>query len=161
MIINIQSLKNNSHIIFKNIATLGFFGYLTNAPGTVGSALSFLTVIILRPSGVMTLLLILFLFVLGVAASHSAEITLKRRDSKHIIIDEYMGYFVSIAFLEQNLFIYITGFVFFRLFDIFKPPPIKLLERSLHGGFGVMTDDLAAGIYANIALRCTILAGLL
>ncbi len=149
-------MKNNHYRLLKHIATLGFVGYLPGAPGTYGTFLALLFIYALEPSSILLLLLILSLFILGTVASHSAEISLKEKDSTHIIIDEFAGYLVSVSFLETGIASYVLAFVFFRIFDIFKPPPVNYLEEYFKGGFGIMVDDLMAGIYANIATRCSL-----
>ena len=68
------------------------------------------------------------------------------------MIDEIVGMLVTLAFLIPSFKILITGFIFFRLFDIIKPPPVRLSEK-LPGGWGIMMDDIIAGIYAHLVLR--------
>ncbi len=150
-------MKNKSHILLKNISTIWFIGYLPVAPGTYGSFVSLILVYLLRPSDLLIAILFGIFFLVGIVASHSAEITLKQKDSRHIIIDEFAGYFISIAFLEKEPVILILSFLLFRFFDIVKPPPIKKIENSLAGGFGIMFDDVLAGIYANLTMRILII----
>lgn len=64
-----------------------------------------------------------------------------------------MAFFVPLNLSDQWFYI-ILGFILFRLFDIFKPPPINRLQ-SLNGGYGVMGDDIVAGVYANLLLQLT------
>ena len=72
----------------KNIATLGFVGYLPVAPGTFGALCGLLFFLLFEPSTLLLVLILLFLIPLGTAASHSAEILLNKKDSGHIVIDE-------------------------------------------------------------------------
>jgi phosphatidylglycerophosphatase A len=90
--------------------------------------------------------------VLGTVASGRAEKVLGQKDSGHIVIDEVAGYFISMIFLPQTFGYFAAAFVLFRIFDILKPPPINRLQH-FHGGVGVMADDIAAGILANIVLQ--------
>ena len=76
-------------------------------------------------------------------------------DDGRIVIDELVGYLVTVAFLPWSWSAAILGFFWFRLFDIFKPPPAGWLDKNLKHGVGVVLDDFAAGIYAAIALRLT------
>jgi phosphatidylglycerophosphatase A len=77
-------------------------------------------------------------------------------DDGRIVIDELIGYLVTVAFLPWSWNAAILGFFWFRLFDIFKPPPAGWLDKNLKHGVGVVLDDFAAGIYAAIALRLTL-----
>lgn len=140
-------------MILKYIATLCFIGYMPVAPGTFGSALAMLFFIILRPSTSHNIILLLFIIPIGIIASGKAEVALRERDSRHIVIDEVCGYALSVLFLPNNLTTYIIAFFIFRFFDILKPPPIRYLEKKVSGGTGVMLDDLIAGIYTNITIQ--------
>ena len=74
-------------------------------------------------------------------------------DDGRIVIDELVGYLVTVAFLPLSWEAAILGFFLFRLFDIVKPPPASWFDRRLKNGYGVVLDDVAAGVYAAIALR--------
>ncbi len=134
------------------IATLGFIGYLPRAPGTFGSAAGFLFVLIIKPEDFTLLIIIAFLFILGTAASQSTE-KLLGKDSGHIVIDELCGYLISVLFVPKSFGYLLAAFLLFRVFDIFKPPPIRSIERGLPGGAGIMLDDVLAGMYANVSLQ--------
>jgi phosphatidylglycerophosphatase A len=137
----------------KNIATLGFVGYIPYAPGTFGTLTGLALFLLIRPSSPVHVLIILGCTVLGVIASSVAEILLAEKDSKKIVIDEFTGFFVSVLFLPKTLGFILAAFVLFRLFDILKPLAIKKLETTLSGGLGIMADDLLAGVFANILLQ--------
>jgi phosphatidylglycerophosphatase A len=137
----------------KNIATLGFIGYLPVAPGTFGSLVGLLFFLLMEPSTLMIILILLFLFPLGTAASHSAEILLDKKDSGHIVIDEFCGYLFSMLFLPASIGYAVSAFFLFRFFDILKPFPVNIAESSLSGGIGIMADDLVAALYTNIILH--------
>jgi phosphatidylglycerophosphatase A len=77
-------------------------------------------------------------------------------DDGRIVIDELVGYLVTVAFLPWSWWTAILGFFWFRLFDIVKPPPAGWFDKNLKHGVGVVLDDFAAGIYAAIALRLTL-----
>jgi len=79
-------------------------------------------------------------------------------DDGRIVIDELVGYLVTIAFLPFNWTTALLGFACFRLFDVSKPPPVNWLDRKLKNGYGVVLDDVAAGIYAAILLRLLLFA---
>ena len=80
-----------------------------------------------------------------------------REDPQQIVIDEFAGYFVTIIGLPHTTTGLVVGFVLFRLFDIAKPPPIRKVE-DLPGGWGIVLDDVMAGVYANLAARLLLTA---
>ncbi len=138
--------------LFKYIATLGFIGYLPYAPGTFGSAVGFLFVILIKPDDLNLLVIFLLLLLLGIITSHNAEKFLGK-DSGHIVIDELCGYLISVLFIPKTSGYLLAAFILFRAFDIFKPPPIRKVEKVVPGGAGIMMDDLVAGVYTNICLQ--------
>lgn len=140
------------HLVLKNVATLGFIGYLRIAPGTWGTGAGLLFVALLKPSSSETALLLVVFACVGTYASHVTEIMLHQRDSKHIVIDEFTGYLITVAFLPLTPVVLITGFLLFRFFDILKPPPVNYMER-IAGGLGIMLDDVMAGLYSNLILH--------
>jgi phosphatidylglycerophosphatase A len=91
-------------------------------------------------------------FLLGLITSNNAEKILGK-DSKHIIIDEFCGYLLSVVFVPKNTEYLLVGFILFRVFDILKPPPIRKIEKGISGGAGVMLDDILAAVYTNICLQ--------
>lgn len=135
------------------IATVGPVGFSPVAPGTAGSLFAFLLCLMIKPATEHLLLFIVATFIVGIKASTEAEITLNEKDSSHIVIDEVSGYMVSVLFVPPTLLNLSLGFFIFRFFDILKPPPIRYFERRLRGGFGVMFDDIIAGIYTSISLH--------
>ena len=138
------------------ISTCLGVGYFPKMPGTAGSALAVVVYLLLFPavifatitSNLLFLLVLLILFAALVPFVNESEKHLGHDDGK-IVIDEFLGYMIATLFLPYGYVTAITAFVFFRIFDIFKPEPVNVLQK-LPGGFGVMADDLMAGIYANI-----------
>ena len=143
-----QLLKN----IQKSAATLGPVGFIPYAPGTFGTAVAFLFVLLLKPGDMALFMVLLPSILLGALACDSAEKVLGR-DSGQIVVDEFCGYLLSVMFLPRNALILFAAFILFRLFDIIKPPPIKRLEELIPGGAGVMADDIMAAVYTNICLQ--------
>jgi phosphatidylglycerophosphatase A len=139
--------------ILKNIATMGFVGYLPVAPGTWGSLVAAIFAAFLNPSLTVQAVLIVIGFVIGTISSTVAERVIGETDSGHIVVDEFIGFFVSVVYLPQTYGYLIAAFFLFRFFDILKPFPIRQAERALKGGFGIMTDDVLAGIYTNAILQ--------
>lgn len=139
--------------LLKNLATLGFIGYLPIAPGTFGSFAAMLFFYLLKPPLSVHVFLIIAITVIGTIASQKAEKLLNDKDSRHIIIDEFAGYTLSILLLPPTLPYLFAAFLLFRFFDILKPPPIRWIEITLPGGIGIMADDLMAGIYTNALIQ--------
>ena len=79
-------------------------------------------------------------------------------DPGPVVIDEFVGYLVSVAFLPHSIWIAVAGFFLFRALDIVKPPPARRLER-LPGGWGIVLDDVAAGVYCQLILWAAVIAG--
>ena len=89
----------------------------------------------------------------GALAAGSAEKIFDRADPGCIVIDEILGIFVTLTLAPNHPVAWLLGFLFFRVFDVLKPFPIGWLDSHLHGGIGIMVDDVIAGIYALIALQ--------
>jgi len=77
----------------------------------------------------------------------------RKKDDPRIVIDEVMGFLITMLWLPKTILFIILGFFLFRFFDILKPFPIRQWERKLKGGIGVVLDDVMAAIYANIILH--------
>ncbi len=135
-------------------------GYSPVAPGTagsvVGAGIAVLPAVISGHSsfsGTIYTLLTVFIFFAGVWAAGRAEVIYNEKDCGKIVIDEIAGMLVTLYLIPFNWRWLAAGFFLFRLFDITKPFPARTIDRRVGGGWGVMLDDIAAGIYANIALR--------
>ncbi len=140
------------------IASAGYSGFFPIAPGTVGSAVGVGVWAVARASGAgpaTELALAAVLFLVGVWAATRAEGELGTTDPGPVVIDEVMGMCVTLIAVPFTWKVALAGFLLFRVFDIVKPPPARQLERA-HGGWGIMLDDLAAGVYA-----WAVLAGLI
>ncbi|UCE20125.1 MAG: phosphatidylglycerophosphatase A [Gemmatimonadota bacterium] len=138
--------------IAKIVATVAYVGYAPIAPGTAGSAVAAAIYWVLPEfhRGIRSAAA-LFLILVGTWASSRAE-KIYGRDASRIVIDEFAGFFIAVLLLPKTPIVAILGFFIFRVFDIFKPFPIRLAEK-LRGGLGVMADDVLAGIFTNILLR--------
>ena len=136
------------------IASAGYTGFFPLAPGTVGSAVGIVVWGVARFSGaglVTDVVLAAALLGLGAWAATAAERRLGTTDPGPVVIDEVMGMCVTMVAAPFTWQAALAGFLLFRVFDIVKPPPARQLERC-HGGWGIMLDDLAAGVYAWGAL---------
>ena len=136
------------------LATGFYVGNIPLAPGTFGSLLGLPLCYFLSGIPVPTAILAgLLLIGLAVWISDHAAQVLKRKDPGCIVIDEIAGLVVTLIGVPFQVTAVIIGFVLFRLFDILKPYPIRMIDRRLSGGVGIVADDLAAGLLANIATR--------
>jgi len=138
------------------IATAFGIGYVPVAPGTFGSAAGLLLWMVLPGSTVVQASAIVALFILGSLAGNVAERHFGRTDPRQVVVDEVMGMLITLFLNPVSLKGAFVGFLFFRATDVIKPYPANRLER-LPGGVGVMADDAMAAIYANLALRATLL----
>ena len=147
------------HLWRKNpfiFCAVGFgSGLLPKAPGTWGSLLGLIIYSIglcyLSPLYYALMLLITFLF--GIYCCDVATKAIGVNDHGSIVWDEFVGMWLTVFLSPPQWYWLIVGFIFFRLFDIYKPFPIKQFDQKLHGGFGIMFDDLIAGLYAFALLQ--------
>jgi phosphatidylglycerophosphatase A len=146
------------------MATGAFSGYAPVAPGTVASFICAILAWFLLPDlttrstalAVLSMLLSLVAFAaLAIWAAGAAEREYGK-DASAIVIDEFAGYLIAVAFLPKSVFVYGAAFLLFRLVDIIKPFPAGRAE-SLPGGLGIVMDDVVAGIYANVLIRIMLL----
>lgn len=143
------------------LATGIFAGYWPLGPGTFGTVLALPLIFLVGNASLW--LQIAFagaLLAVGVWASERAVHVLKRDDAPQIVIDEVVGYLVAMLAIPFSAYWLVWGFVLFRFFDIFKPFPISWLDRNIKGGWGVMADDLAAGLFANLVMHLMLRASL-
>jgi phosphatidylglycerophosphatase A len=94
------------------------------------------------------LALVLGTFFLGIWASNRAARFIGNDDPKEVVIDEVAGMGLTLVFAPPSFITLALGFVLFRIFDIWKPWPVRWADRKLHGGMGIMLDDVIAGLYA-------------
>lgn len=166
------------------IATCGV-GYLPFAPGTVGSLVGAGLYVTLwtwiyqifesgklrteanflglyTPQVALMFVIVLLVSILGIWAASRTESLIQKKDPSIVVIDEVAGQMIALLswpFLAHSGWTIITAFVFFRVFDIWKPYPIRRME-ALESGLGIMADDILAGIYALIA-NSVLIAGYL
>ena len=137
-----------------NLATLFGIGKVSKAPGTVATLATLPIWYFLAQSGPLVYLTITFLLVpVGIWAAQAYEDHKQSHDSKEIVIDEVVGFLITMAWVPLTWQSAVFGFCLFRFFDIVKPPPIRQLDKKIPGGFGVMVDDIAAGIISSILMQ--------
>jgi len=95
-------------------------------------------------------------FIVGVLLCDYTAKALNVHDHPGIVWDEIVGYFITMFMVPKSWFWIAIGFVLFRVFDILKPWPISLADKKVHGGFGIMLDDVIAGVFALIIIQITL-----
>lgn len=129
-------------------------GLSPRAPGTLGTLLGVAVWLALAPAPLAVYLLVLaLLFAAGVWLCRHAARALGATDHPGIVFDEIVGYLVAMIAVPATWQAAVAGFVLFRLFDIWKPWPVRLAERRVPGGLGVMLDDVLAGLYALLCVQ--------
>ncbi len=156
----------------KFLATGFYTGYTPIAPGTAGSLIGVIIYLgTYRLFWPYYLLILIALTFFGIWISNKATIYFfKEKDSKRIVIDEIVGFLITMFLIipaetsSSDIFLFryskfiIVGFLVFRVIDILKPFPLRRLEK-LPGGWGVTCDDLLAGVYANLIMQAIRLWG--
>lgn len=138
--------------LIKKISTLYFLGYNSDFPGTLASLFGVIGLIIIGNYNLVYYIILFILLILGFAVSGKAEQIFNKKDPKEVVIDEFCGILLSFFLIELSPFHILSGFIFFRAIDIFKPYPIKEIEK-LGGSAGIMLDDIVSGIYTNLILK--------
>ena len=150
-----ESSGSRSTLLPVALATALGAGYLPKAPGTWGSAVGLLLWLVLPASAWVQATAIALVLVTGTWSAGVAERHFGRHDPGQVVIDEVAGMLITMFLNPAGWVSALLGFLLFRAADIVKPFPARRLER-LPGGFGIMADDVMAGIYANLVLRLCI-----
>ena len=144
----------------KLFLTLGYSGLSPKAPGTVGSFVALLLgMALLQVISISTLFMLSILIcVVAVKQINIYEEEVGVHDGKEIVIDELAGMWLAMSIAtatSDNWTIAILAFLYFRLFDIWKPSIIGKIDRDVKGGWGVMGDDMLAGLFAGLTTSLT------
>ena len=138
------------------IASLGGIGLISFAPGTFGSIFAWISFVIISHY-VNMLIFTVFIVLFAIWICEKASTNLLEKDHKSIVIDELAGMWVSlvpvlyVATDQNERILYASlAFIFFRVFDILKPFPISYFDTKYKNGFGIVLDDVIAGIFAAI-----------
>ena len=129
-------------------------GYLPKIPGTWASAAALppAYLIVLWGGAYWLAISSGIIFVIGVWVSSRTASILEKSDPSEVVIDEIVGQWITLLFVPFSIYVYLAGFFLFRLFDIWKPWPIYLIDGKMKNGLGIMLDDVVAGIYAGTTL---------
>jgi phosphatidylglycerophosphatase A len=136
------------------IASFFYVGFIPIIPGTFGSLAAFLIYFPLThyiADWRIQALCIIFITGIGIWASHKAQLDAKIEDPSFVVIDEVAGQLITLFLVPFSWTVIIVGFLLFRILDIIKPAPARKAE-DLPGGWGIMMDDVIAGVYGNILL---------
>lgn len=138
---------------YSSFITVGYSGCLKPASGTWGTLVSMPIAYTLAwlTSPIMLIVFSAILFFIGWWAVAKFEDATGTHDASEIVIDETVGVFITLSIVPLELSYYILGFIAFRIFDIFKPYPIKVID-NLKTPFSVMFDDVIAGIMAGLVM---------
>ena len=148
------------------IATFFRVGYLRPGPGTWGSAAAILLWAAIASQlpqaarGPAVIFLALLVTAIGIPAATRVARASSKKDPQFVVIDEVAGQLITLIAVPLAWKTFLAGFILFRAFDIVKPPPVRQLEK-LPEGTGVVLDDVAAGIYALVAMQLLLHLGLL
>lgn len=148
-------MKNITNEIALILASGFGSGYSPLAPGTAGSLLAVVIWWLFPSYWWARVGLLLLSLIIGVWSATQAE---KKwgHDNGKIVIDEIAGMWITLLFLPRNLLVFMTSFLLFRAMDIIKPLGARQIQK-LPGGWGVVADDVLAGIYANILGQATVM----
>jgi phosphatidylglycerophosphatase A len=139
---------------YKIIASVLGIGYVGKGGGTI-AALLYCIIWLLLPAAysdsVWQLVITFFIVVIGILSGNKVD-EIWGKDSSKVVIDEVAGMCVALLFVPQKIVYAFIALVLFRFFDIVKPAGIKSLEKW-PGGWGVMADDILAGVYALIVIK--------
>ncbi|HAE39392.1 MAG TPA: phosphatidylglycerophosphatase A [Candidatus Riflebacteria bacterium] len=155
----------NSSASIGSIKLLGScfgLGYIKKAPGTLGSLPGIALFLVTRNFGAWPQIGLFFTFTLiAIGISERIERIDRSIDPEEVVIDEAVGMWATLLFIWNASFgTILAGFILFRLLDILKPFPINLFQ-TFRGGTGIVADDLAAGMVANLILRVLLLNGII
>jgi phosphatidylglycerophosphatase A len=123
------------------------------APGTAGTVVAVFLELLIRPLGLpLRVAIVAAVCVVGIWLCGESARRLGAHDHPGIVWDEFAGYLLAMLMAPAGWPWIIAGFLLFRLFDVLKPWPIRELDHGIHGGLGIMLDDLVAGLFAGLIL---------
>ena len=153
----VKLMKITPQFLFAHPAhflALGFgSGLSPKAPGTAGTIASIpIWLWLAQQSLVFQSVFLAATFLIGIYLCDKTGKDLGVQDHGAIVWDEFVGFWLTMMFAPTGFISVFLGFCLFRLFDIWKPWPINYLDKHVHGGLGVMLDDVLAGVFAGLLL---------
>ncbi|CAA0082122.1 Phosphatidylglycerophosphatase A [BD1-7 clade bacterium] len=147
-------LKNPIHLLATGFGS-GLSRWMPGTVGTIAAIPLYYLLAMLPPLGYQ--IVVAIAAVAGIALCGRCASDIGVPDHGSIVWDEFVGLWITLALVQQlpgaHWLWVVIGFAWFRLFDIVKPFPIGLLDKRLHGGLGIMLDDILAGFFAMLALK--------
>ena len=139
----------------RNLLAFGFgSGCMPKAPGTFGTLAAVPLYLLLADLPLIAFLMVCAVgFAVGCYLCGFASKQLDVHDHGGIVWDEFVGYWIAMIAAPAGWQWVVFGFVLFRVFDVWKPWPIKVLDEKVHGGFGIMIDDVIAGLFALVCMQ--------
>ena len=150
--LRVESLKGTANFIALGAG----LGLAPKAPGTFGTLLGIPFLFLMPQNLIAYAVVLLLLFALGVWCCDVCAKNLGVHDHPGIVWDEVVGYLITMAAVPQTFLWVVAGFAVFRLFDILKPWPISWVDRNVHGGLGIMLDDVLAGVLAFVFMQVAV-----
>jgi phosphatidylglycerophosphatase A len=151
--ITLDTNPSFSHLVRSPVLLLAFgfgSGLSPKAPGTVGTIAAIpLWYLLVQLPPQTYVVVVAICVIIGIFICGSAADKLGVHDHGGIVWDEFVGFWITMAFLPVSYVSVLVGFILFRLFDIFKPWPISWLDKNIGGGLGIMIDDVVAGLAAG------------
>lgn len=136
------------------LATFFYLGRAPILPGTFGTLGAIPLVYMFSWSGQYGYMLLSFLFILfSIWVADQYESLVQDHDRKELVIDEVAGFIIAMFWMPHSWQAFVYAFLIFRILDIFKPFPINLIDRRAQGGFGVVMDDIVAGVITNVVMQ--------
>ena len=159
-----QLFKHNSvpASVWRNPVHFLAFGFGSGAspyaPGTIGTLVAVpIYLLMMHLSLWIYLILVVVMLIVGIWLCDVTSRDLGVHDHSGIVWDEFVGYLITMAAAPQGVAWIITGFILFRFFDILKPWPIRYIDKQVQGGWGIMLDDILAGVFSWLTLQAAFL----
>jgi phosphatidylglycerophosphatase A len=147
--LNKPDMRNPLHLLAFGFGS----GLAPKAPGTFGTLVALPLYLLMQGLPLPVYLgLVVAGFLIGIWLCGRTSADLGVHDHGGIVWDEIIGYLLTMAFAPSGWIWLVVGFLLFRFFDILKPWPIRWFDRRVPGGFGIMLDDLLAGVYAGLVI---------
>ena len=143
------------HNHWTHFLAFGFgSGALPKAPGTFGTLAAIPVFLVLAQAPLWLYgVLVVLAFVLGCYLCDWVSRDMGVHDHGGIVWDEFVGFWITMILVPVNWMTVVLGFILFRFFDVLKPWPIKWFDQRIHGGIGIMIDDVIAGVFAWVCLQ--------